>query len=100
MYLVDHLVEAGAERGVEVVHPGGHLQEGDDHVKASQGVSTWSLAEVSLVASTSGSLATRTVWRREAWLSTTGEREACREAREGCRGEAREVRLARPGGGG
>ena len=51
------------------------------------------------MASTSGSLASRRVLRREAWLSTTGEREASREAREGARGEAREVRLARPGGG-
>ena len=41
-------------------------------------------------------LASSRLLRREPWLSTTGVREASKEAREGCRGEAREVRVDRP----
>ena len=62
-----------------------------------QQFSTLSLAECRLAATTSGSLASTRLPRLEAWLSTTGERQASREVSEGCRGEAREVRVARPG---
>ena len=65
--------------------------------KTIQQISTWSLAEVSLVATTSGSLASSRLLTLEAWLSTTGESEASREVSEGCRGETREVRVDRPG---
>ena len=56
--------------------------------------STWSLAELSLVERTSGSLSCPRDLREASWLDTTGGREARGEAR---REEVRDDIVSRPG---